>query len=164
MTSPDDCMIALPGRLFDSTRIPACLWFLARDKGLRDRRGEILFHDAHKPGVTVSRILLLMSMRSRWPLADVCKETAQGGLPPLGPETTCEKGTNHMSFFSVWKSGAPAYARQEPRQQLPERTSLFTNQFSHRRRRVSTVDTRQAARNEEAALFNSVASARTYHR
>ena len=27
-----DCMIALPGQLFYSTQIPACLWFLARDK------------------------------------------------------------------------------------------------------------------------------------
>jgi type I restriction enzyme M protein len=27
-----DCMVALPGQLFYSTQIPACLWFLARDK------------------------------------------------------------------------------------------------------------------------------------
>ena len=26
-----DCMVALPGQLFYSTQIPACLWFLARD-------------------------------------------------------------------------------------------------------------------------------------
>ena len=53
-----DCMIALPGQLFYSTQIPACLWFLAkdksngiaRDKKLRDRRGEILFIDARKLG------------------------------------------------------------------------------------------------------------------
>lgn len=38
-----DCIIALPGQLFYNTAIPACLWFLARDKqdsGFRDRRGE----------------------------------------------------------------------------------------------------------------------------
>jgi hypothetical protein len=38
-----DCMVALPGQLFYSTQIPACLWFLARNKNpggeLRDRRG-----------------------------------------------------------------------------------------------------------------------------
>jgi type I restriction enzyme M protein len=28
-----DCMVALPGQLFYSTQIPACLWFLARDQG-----------------------------------------------------------------------------------------------------------------------------------
>lgn len=53
-----DCMIALPGQLFYSTQIPACLWFLARDKsanGYRDRRGEILFIDARNMGVMVDR-------------------------------------------------------------------------------------------------------------
>jgi type I restriction enzyme M protein len=53
-----DCMVALPGQLFYSTQIPACLWFLARDKsanGLRDRRGEILFIDARKLGHLVDR-------------------------------------------------------------------------------------------------------------
>ncbi len=58
-----DCMIALPGQLFYSTQIPVCLWFLAkdksngvaRDKKLRDRRGEILFIDARKLGHMVDR-------------------------------------------------------------------------------------------------------------
>ena len=54
-----DCMIALPGQLFYSTQIPACLWFLARNKnpgsGWRDRRGEILFIDARKLGHMVDR-------------------------------------------------------------------------------------------------------------
>ena len=58
-----DCMIALPGQLFYSTQIPACLWFLAkdksngiaRDKKLRDRRGEVLFIDARKLGFMVDR-------------------------------------------------------------------------------------------------------------
>src|SRR6202162_3365172 len=27
-----DCMVALPGQLFYSTQIPACLWFLSRNK------------------------------------------------------------------------------------------------------------------------------------
>ncbi|MGH6644224.1 MAG: type I restriction-modification system subunit M, partial [Bradyrhizobium sp.] len=54
-----DCMVALPGQLFYSTQIPACLWFLARNKNpggkLRDRRGEVLFIDARKLGVLVDR-------------------------------------------------------------------------------------------------------------
>ncbi|WP_093118810.1 N-6 DNA methylase [Thermoleophilum album] len=53
-----DCMVALPGQLFYSTQIPACLWFLARDKKngrFRDRRGEILFIDARKMGQMVDR-------------------------------------------------------------------------------------------------------------
>ncbi len=53
-----DCMIALPGQLFYSTQIPACLWFLAREKKnhkYRDRRGEVLFIDARKMGHLVDR-------------------------------------------------------------------------------------------------------------
>lgn len=54
-----DCMVALPGQLFYSTQIPACLWFLTRKKnpgkGLRDRRKQVLFIDARKLGVMVDR-------------------------------------------------------------------------------------------------------------
>ncbi len=54
-----DCMVALPGQLFYSTQIPACLWFLARNKsanGHRDRRGEFLFIDARKLGFMIDRV------------------------------------------------------------------------------------------------------------
>ena len=53
-----DCMVALPGQLFYSTQIPACLWFLARDRHdgrFRDRRGEVLFIDARTLGRMVDR-------------------------------------------------------------------------------------------------------------
>ncbi|MDG6949834.1 MAG: SAM-dependent DNA methyltransferase [Nitrososphaerota archaeon] len=53
-----DCMIALPGQLFYGSMIPACLWFLSRDKSngkFRDRRGQILFIDARKMGHLVDR-------------------------------------------------------------------------------------------------------------
>ena len=53
-----DCMVALPGQLFYSTQIPACLWFLARDRKngkFRDRRDEVLFIDARKLGRMVDR-------------------------------------------------------------------------------------------------------------
>lgn len=53
-----DCMVALPGQLFYGTQIPACLWFLARNKKngrFRDRRGKTLFIDARKMGYLVDR-------------------------------------------------------------------------------------------------------------
>jgi len=53
-----DCMVALPGQLFYSTQIPACLWFLARDKQngkFRNRRSQVLFIDARKMGRMVDR-------------------------------------------------------------------------------------------------------------
>ena len=61
-----DCMIALPGQLFYTTQIPACLWFLTRNKRARvvaghsdsnhrDRQGETLFIDARNSGSMVDR-------------------------------------------------------------------------------------------------------------
>jgi type I restriction enzyme M protein len=53
-----DCMVALPGQLSYSTQIPACLWFVARDRRngkFRDRRGQVLFIDARKLGRLVDR-------------------------------------------------------------------------------------------------------------
>ncbi|MFD4599878.1 type I restriction-modification system subunit M [Streptomyces sp. NPDC058464] len=55
------CMVALPSQLFRTTQIPACLWFLSKDKTpqgarrLDDRRGEILFIDARGMGEMVDR-------------------------------------------------------------------------------------------------------------
>lgn len=53
-----DCMVALPGQLFYSTQIPACLWFVSRGRvggRFRDRSGELLFIDARKLGHMVDR-------------------------------------------------------------------------------------------------------------
>jgi len=53
-----DCMVALPSQLFYNTGIPACLWFVTRDKTdhkFRDRNGEILFIDARKMGEMIDR-------------------------------------------------------------------------------------------------------------
>ena len=80
-----ECIVALPGQLFRSTQIPACLWFLSRGRRneehracqggtgqrispspigrgagvrvnrIRDRRGEILFIDARKLGHMIDR-------------------------------------------------------------------------------------------------------------
>jgi len=53
-----DCMVALPSQLFYNTMIPACLWFIARNKKnhkFKDRRGKVLFIDARKMGAMVDR-------------------------------------------------------------------------------------------------------------
>ena len=77
-----DVMVALPPQLFFNTQIPACLWFLTKDKSgslsrkrgraggegkrregedtrsttPRDRRGEVLFIDARKLGRMETRV------------------------------------------------------------------------------------------------------------
>jgi type I restriction enzyme M protein len=61
-----ECMVALPGQLFTNTQIPACIWFLTKNKAKRsrpgasallDRRGETLFIDARKLGFMKDRVL-----------------------------------------------------------------------------------------------------------
>ena len=61
-----ECMVALPGLLFTNTQIPACIWFLTKNKGertsaagrkLRDRKGEVLFIDARNLGYMKDRVL-----------------------------------------------------------------------------------------------------------
>lgn len=53
-----DCMVALPPQLFYNTQIPACLWFMARNKTngkFRNRENEILFIDARNLGTMINR-------------------------------------------------------------------------------------------------------------
>jgi type I restriction enzyme M protein len=65
-----ECMVALPGQLFTNTQIPACIWFLTKDKKarpvaparrslgeVRDRSGQTLFIDARKLGYMIDRVL-----------------------------------------------------------------------------------------------------------
>ena len=53
-----DCIVALPGQLFRSTQIPACLWFLSKGRRAgqyRERVGEVLFIDARAMGHMTDR-------------------------------------------------------------------------------------------------------------
>lgn len=73
-----ECMVALPGQLFTNTQIPACIWFLTKDKrnGLalnktkRDRRGEFLFIDARQLGYMKDRVLRDFTMTDIKKVAD----------------------------------------------------------------------------------------------
>jgi type I restriction enzyme M protein len=53
-----DCIVNLPAKLFLNTQIPACLWFLSRNKAngkYRNRTDEILFIDARNIGHLINR-------------------------------------------------------------------------------------------------------------
>jgi type I restriction enzyme M protein len=71
------CMVALPPNLFRTTAIPACLWFLTKDKSpqggraLADRRGEILFIDARALGTMVDRTERIFTDEDIAKIADV---------------------------------------------------------------------------------------------
>ena len=65
-----ECIVTLPDRLFYTTGIPVCLWFLTKDKSnrkiktersQRDRNGELLFIDARNLGTMITRTVRELS-------------------------------------------------------------------------------------------------------
>ncbi|MCB4204557.1 type I restriction-modification system subunit M [Deferribacterales bacterium Es71-Z0220] len=48
-----DCIVNLPAKLFLNTQIPACLWFIRKNK--TTRKGQILFIDARDMGQLINR-------------------------------------------------------------------------------------------------------------
>ena len=48
-----DCIVNLPTKLFLNAQIPACLWFLRRNK--QRRKGEMLFIDARNMGFLIKK-------------------------------------------------------------------------------------------------------------
>ncbi|WP_283643279.1 type I restriction-modification system subunit M [Croceibacter atlanticus] len=53
-----DCIVNLPAKLFLNTQIPACLWFMSRNRTngkFRNRKNEILFIDARNLGHLINR-------------------------------------------------------------------------------------------------------------
>lgn len=55
-----EVMLAFPGQLFTNTQIPACIWFLTKNKKargeFRDRSSEVLFLDVRNMGRMISRV------------------------------------------------------------------------------------------------------------
>ena len=75
-----ECMVALPGQLFTNTQIPACIWFLTKNKNarvdkagrkLRDRKGEVLFIDARNLGYMKDRVLRDFAIEDIQQVADL---------------------------------------------------------------------------------------------
>lgn len=57
-----EVMVALPTQLFFNTQIPACLWFLVKQKSAR--KGEILFIDARQMASMIGRVQAELSDES----------------------------------------------------------------------------------------------------
>ena len=75
-----ECMVALPGQLFTNTQIPACIWFLTKNKTartdkagrqLRNRKEEVLFIDARNLGYMKDRVLRDFSDKDIRKVADL---------------------------------------------------------------------------------------------
>lgn len=63
-----DCIVNLPAKLFLNTQIPACLWFMRRNK--QKQKGKILFIDARNLGFLVNRRTKELSAEDIQKIAD----------------------------------------------------------------------------------------------
>ncbi len=74
-----EVMIALPGQLFFNTQIPACLWFLVKQK--TTRKGEVLFIDARRLGQRISKVQVELTDDDIQRIADTVHAWRDGGGP-----------------------------------------------------------------------------------
>ncbi|GAB6047984.1 class I SAM-dependent DNA methyltransferase [Methyloparacoccus murrellii] len=89
-----ECMVALPGQLFTNTQIPACIWFLTKDKAngfnldkkKRDRRGQFLFIDARQLGYMKDRVLRDFRPEDIQKIADTFHAWQHSSPSPLAGE------------------------------------------------------------------------------
>lgn len=72
-----DCIVALPKQLFYNTGIPACIWFLRRER--TERKGETLFIDASDMGFMKDRVHRDLSKEDVKKIADTYHTWRKGG-------------------------------------------------------------------------------------
>ena len=73
-----DCIVALPKQLFYNTGIPACIWFLRRERTAR--KGEILFIDASEMGYMKDRVHRDLSEEDIKKITDTYHAWRKGGV------------------------------------------------------------------------------------
>jgi len=66
-----ECIVNLPAKLFLNTQIPACLWFINRNK---KRKGQILFIDARDLGELINRRTRILKPEDIRKIADTYHE------------------------------------------------------------------------------------------
>jgi type I restriction enzyme M protein len=89
-----DCVVNLPTKLFLNTQIPACLWFLKRNK--TKRSGEVLFVDARNRGVLLNRKNRMLTDREY--NKNVPGEDKPGDIEEI------------VSVYHSWKSETDSYS------------------------------------------------------
>jgi type I restriction enzyme M protein len=70
-----ECIVNLPPKLFLNTGIPACLWFINKNK---KRKGEILFIDARDMGELINRRLRVLRPEDIRKIADTYHQWQKG--------------------------------------------------------------------------------------
>ncbi|GGE76006.1 site-specific DNA-methyltransferase type I modification [Streptosporangium jomthongense] len=118
-----ECMVALPGQLFTNTQIPACIWFLTKDKSghaplsprgigaggegvKRDRQKELLFIDARNLGFMRDRVLRDFTVEDIAKIADTFHAWQQSSPSPLAGEGRGEGESGYSDIAGFCKSAS----------------------------------------------------------
>jgi len=115
----------MPGQLFFNTQIPACLWFLVKQKSKRP--GEVLFIDARKLGTMISRVQIEFTDADIQRIADTV--SAWRNEIPLNPPFT--KGEADIPHFTKGGPGGiyqdiPGFCRSVPLAEIAEHVHVLT--------------------------------------
>ena len=146
-----DCIIALPGQLFRSTQIPACLWFLSRGRSRRrdwDRKGQTLFIDARKMGNMLNRTLRDLSPEDIARIAGTYHSWRDGGEykdePGFCKSATLEEIQKHGHVLTPGRyvGAAPQEDDGEPFQ---EKMTRLTAQWQEQQAEGQRLDEEIAA-------------------
>ncbi|MGW9437234.1 class I SAM-dependent DNA methyltransferase [Streptomyces sp. NPDC055607] len=144
------CMIALPGNLFRTTAIPACLWFLTKDKtpqgakAMEDRRSQVLFVDARAMGTMIDRTERILTDEDLEKISDTyhawrgTKSARQKGLlyedvPGFCYSATLEEVVQHDYVLTPGRYVGSAEAEEDPdAEPVVERIARLTKElFAH---------------------------------
>ncbi|WP_217176796.1 class I SAM-dependent DNA methyltransferase [Streptomyces sp. AC495_CC817] len=140
------CMVALPSQLFRTTQIPACLWFLSKDKSpqgarrLDDRRGEILFIDARGMGEMADRTERIFAEADLGKIADAyhawrgTASAREAGLtyenvPGFCYSADLEKVREHGHVLTPGRYVGAVEAAEEDAEAVAERISRLTDEL-----------------------------------
>ncbi|MFH9862501.1 type I restriction-modification system subunit M [Streptomyces sp. NPDC017202] len=140
------CMVALPSQLFRTTQIPACLWFLSKDKSpqgarrLDDRRGEILFIDARTMGEMADRTERIFAEADLGKIADAyhawrgTASAREAGLtykdvPGFCYSADLEKVREHGYVLTPGRYVGAVEAEEEDAEAVAERISKLTEEL-----------------------------------
>ena len=151
-----DCMVALPGQLFYSTQIPACLWFLARDRKdgkFRDRRGEVLFIDARKLGRMVDRTHRELTDEDVTRIADTYHAWRNGAdtytdIPGFCKSATLEEVRKHGHVLTPGRY-VGAEAQEEDEEPFEDKMKRLTAQLHEQQAEATNLDKAIAANLKE---------------
>jgi len=136
-----EVMVALPGQLFFNTQIPACLWFLAREK--RTRKGEVLFIDARKLGSMINRVQKVFSDEDIAKIADTVHVWRGDGqyedIPGFCASVSLEKIAEHGHVLTPGRY-VGAEAVEEDDEAFAEKMQRLTETLGEQMARGAELD------------------------